>query len=56
MKDKTPKNKQWIMAIGNDCFDYMPSLELISACKKAKIRGWRKKSTAQMHCDNANSL
>lgn len=56
MKNKTPKNKQWIVAICNDSFNYEPSLELISACKKAGIKGYRKRSTAQKYCDNANSI
>ncbi len=53
---KTPKNKQWIVAFDSDSFNYEPSLELISACKKAKIKGFRKKSTAQSYCDKLNSL
>ncbi len=53
---KTPKNKQWIVALDNDSFNYTPSLELISRCKKAKIIGFRKKETAQRHCDGLNSL
>ena len=53
---KTPKNKQWIVALGNDDFKYHPSLELISACKKAKIKGFKKKETAEKHCNHLNSL
>lgn len=59
---KTPKHKCWIMAIDNDCLDYMPSLELISKVKKHnKIAGdnikmYRTKEHVQKLCDKANSL
>lgn len=56
MKTKTPKNKQWIIAFDNDSFNYSPSLELISACKKIKLKGWKQKSTVQKKCDYLNSL
>lgn len=56
MKNKTPKNKQWIVAVDTDSFNYSPALELISACKKAGYKGYRKELTAQKKCDHLNSM
>ena len=60
---KTPKNKCWIVAIGNDDFKYHPSLELISKVKKHnsqnkrdKFKMYRNKETVQKICDRGNSL
>lgn len=61
---KTPKNKCWIVAIGNDDFKCHPSLELISKVKAHnktvgavdRFKMYRRKETVQKLCDNANSM
>lgn len=62
-KNKTPKNKCWIVGFCNDSFNYEPSLELISRVKKhnlknreEKFKMYRKESTVQAICDKLNSI
>lgn len=63
-REKIPKNKCWIMAVDNDGFDHMPSLELISRVKKHnktvsvvdRFKMYRTKEAVQKLCDKANSL
>lgn len=62
VKQKTPKNKCWIVAVGNDDFNYWPSMELISAVKKHNkknkdnIRMYRTEKYVQKICDALNSM
>lgn len=62
MKEKTPKNKCWIVSVGNDDFNYHPALELISAVKRYNkktgegLKMFRSKAHVQKLCDQLNSL
>lgn len=60
---KTPKNKCWIVAIGNDDFKYHPKLILISKVKKYnkenkkdQFKMYRREETVQRICDKGNSM
>lgn len=61
---KTPKNKCWIVSIGNDDFKYHPQLETISKVKKhnkkapvsERFKMYGKIESVQKICDALNSM
>lgn len=61
---KTPNNKCWIVAIGNDDFKCHPALELIRKVKSYnktvspvdRFKMYRRKETVQGICDKLNSI